>query len=506
MSGQFFSVTLPPPRGGLNVIDGLDAPESRPLEDARVLTNLYPRGATVDVRGGIETFCTVSGGDPVRTLAALPLKDGSTQLIAATDNKLYRVDTGTAGNETGATTPTSDDWNTTVFSHRLFLCNGADTVQVYDGASTADCTFTGVTLADLINVSSYHERLFFVEKDSASFWFGNTQAVGASALSEFPLDYYLKFGGRLLFSGSFTNQRGQSSQDLFMAVSSEGEVLFYTGSNPGSASTWALIARFYIGKPLGYGAFVEVEDDTWIITDGGIVSVAYLFANGPTIGLQAVGRKINPIISQYAKSTPFSHLWRGEYWKQGKRVFIQVPRSPANTFLLVYNIETKAWCKYEYNGISSLSLACVEDLPYLGGAGGLVYEAENSQSDNGAEIQFSTEFPFSFFGARGNFKKFLDLRPLMKTGGGVRLGVAMDTDFRRNGTLSELTSGEGDSTSWDEATWDVDPWASDSEYTYERYSLAGQGHSGALRISGGVKNVPLELSAFEIRFEAGGQV
>lgn len=502
--GSYVSTTLPVPRAGLNFIDGPDAPESRPLEAARVMKNLYPKGATVDVRGGLERFVTIAGGDPTRSLFTLPLKSGDRRLVAATDNKLWRIDTGTPSNITGSTTPTSDDWNGTVFSHRLFLCNGVNTPQVYNGSTVSDLTFTGPTLTTLINVSSFNERLFFVQKDSSSFWFGNVQAVGSSALSEYPLDYFLRLGGTLLFTGSYTNNSGQSSQNLCVCVSSEGEVLCFAGSSPASATTWQLVSRYYVGRPLGYGAFVDVENDTWIITESGIVPMSLLFNGGSSVALNSVGRSINPIIQSYAKTTGFSHLWRGLYWPAGKRVYIQVPRGGNATMLLVCNVETGAWTMYEYSTQNALSMAILGAKPYFGGTGGAVFLAEQNFADEDLPISFECELPFTFFGSRGQFKKFVDVRPLVKTASGVTLGMGIDTDFRRNATISTITTKVGTFTPWG-APWGS-PWSSESEFLYDRYGLSGQGHSGALRIKGSTKNVPVEFSAFEIRMEVGGQV
>lgn len=495
----FQGFTLPAPSGGLNLVDAID---NLPPNDADELINLYPNGSKVSLRGGHREFCD-TGSSAIRSMYVLPLANGTRKILVGTNATFQEVSSGAASAVTGATTPTSNDWNATVFSHRLFLCNGADTVQVYTGSGNcADSTFTGVTLSTLINVSSYKERLYFVKKDSASFWYGPTKSI-AGALTEFDLQYYFTLGGRLLFAGSYTDRLSSVAQDLFMACSSEGELFFYSGSYPGGA--WELAAKFKIGRPLGYRAFIRVDNDIWIITEQGIVPVSLLFSGSPTVALNTVGRKVNKRIADFAANTGSSHLWHGLHWSIGRRVFIVVPASAVDTILLVCNTETGAWCEYRYaTSGTAISIAEADGIPYLGDNVGVVHQAEQNFSDGGVAIAYEGRLAYSFFGSRGNFKKFVDVRPLIVAGSTVTIGVGIDTDFQRGANLDTISGGVGNFTAWG-SDWGSD-WSGDVSYLFNRYSLRGQGHSGAIRISGSVLDAPLEFNAFEVRFEIGGQV
>lgn len=503
--GEVVTVPVPAPLSGVNYADGVDAPNSRAITDARYLLNLYPSGPSINVRGGISLHADLTGTAAIRSIFSLPLIDGTEKLYCSNDSKLWDVSTSTPADVTGTTTPTTNDWQGAVYGHRLFLCNGLDTVQVLTGSGVAtDSTFTGVTLANLVNVSSYKERLYFVEKNTAKFWYGNTQAVGASALTSYDLAYFLKRGGRLLFAGSFTNQLASTSADLFMACSSEGEVLFYSGSYPG-ADGWGLVARYKIGKPLGYNAFVEVDNDVWIITDSGIVPASLLFSGGPTVALNQIARKINVLISEYAAITPTSHLWWGRHWPQGRRVYVSVPQSGAANILLVCNTDNGAWCTYEYTDNFGLCMAIFGGLPYMGSAAGNVYKAEYGHTDDGSEISFDGKLPFSYYGYQKNYKIWRDIRPLMRTVPGVSLKLSVQTNFQDTPTEDTITATPGAiDTPWG-SDWGSS-WSSGTKYFYDWYSLRGQGHSGAIRVKGAIKDAPLEFTGFDLRFEVGGPV
>lgn len=502
MNGEenFESYPIPAPSGGLNLVDDI---ANMAANDAIELINLYPNGSKVEVRGGYQQHCDTASDEPIRSLYDLPLADGTAKLIACTDHTFQDVTTVTAADITGTTTPTSDDWNSTVFAHRRFFCNGVNTLQVYTGSGdVVDGTFTGVTQADLINVSSYKERLYFVEKSSASFWYGGTKAV-AGALTEYDLSYFFKRGGRLLFAGSYTDRLSSVTQDLFFACSSEGEILYFAGDYPGN--TWALAARHVIGKPLGYRAFIRVDNDVWILTNQGIVPISLLFSGGTTVALNAVGRKVNKFISTYAKQVGVSHLWHGFHWQEGRRVFITVPFSETDTILLVCNTDTGAWSKYDHTEQgAALAISNFDGDFFMGSLAGVVHQGESGDDDNGDWISFDGRLAFNYFGAPRNFKVFKDVRPLIRTRTNVALSLTIDTDYQQTNNIATLTTGGGSSTPWGSA-WGS-PWSPAAQYFFKRYGLKGQGHTGSIRIQGRIKNAPLELSALDVRYEVGGQV
>jgi hypothetical protein len=488
--------TLQAPSGSLNLIDPIDA---LPENDARELKNIFPTGQKAKLRGGLDLFCSTGQSANVRSMFTLPLASGTTKVVACVNNKIMEVSTGTASNITGGTVPTLNDWQGDIFGHNLYLCNGTDTAQIYNGTTVSDCNFTGVAESDLINVSSYKEHLWFVEVDTASAWYHETAKSTSGALVEFDLSYYLRLGGFLLFAGSYTDRLGETTTDLFMFASSEGELLFYAGIDP--STIWQLAARYVIPKPLGYNSFVRVENDIWIITESGIIPVSGLFSGGTQRALDSVGYKVNPLIAEKAVITPYSHLWRGTYWGGGGRVYISIPTSGSTVMYLVCNLDTGGWCTYEYAADSPVSITIFNGYPYMGGTAGKIYKAEANKYDNGDPIPFRIKGPWSFFGARNRYKRFHKFRPLMYGKRGTSLSYAMNTDFRDTGQTSTINLTGGVSTPWYSAWYSA--WSSSAEYLYDTYGLSGQGHSGSLVIEGTVSGAPLEFSAFDIGYEAG---
>ena len=508
----FQGFTMSPPYGGLDLVSPIDNMDPA---YALELVNVFPGAGAPTVRLGYQQIADVGVATPIHLLAPLHLKDGTSQLIACTNSNIYSMNTaGAVADITGSTTPSSGDWNWVTYANNIYLCNGVDNAQVYTGSSTcSDLTFTGVTLSSLINVTAYKERLYFVEQNTSKVWYGGLQTTGTGgtpALTAFDFQYVFTRGGYLVGIGSYSNSANVAAQDYFWACSSEGEIVFYSGTYAGDATTWGLIARYYIGKPLGYRAFVRVNNDIWVITEQGIVPISGLFQSDPEAALNIVSQRVNPLISEYASQTPFDHQWSGFFWPQGRRVYISIPTSGIGCKFLVYSIDTKGWTLFQmYSDEHCLSSVVFDGHPYYGSSTGIIWEGESGQADavtstTSQSISYSGRTAFSFYGSRGNYKAFKDIRPIMRTKRGVTLNLGLDVDFKRAATVTSVATPAGVFTPWG-SPWGS-PWSADIEYIFDRFAVKGQGHCAAVRFGGSLKNSTMQILGFEIRYDMGGQV
>lgn len=515
----FQGVTMPGPVLGLDLtspIDNMDP--SHALE----LINVFPGNGLSSVRQGYFKFAKPSS-NAIRFMTQLAKTDGTKLLVAATNTELYSVSTaGVVTNITKASPHTSGEFTSVIFNNKIYLCNNAgtatDQAQYWDGsaAQAADLAFTGVSLQNLCSVSSYRERLYFVERNSMNMWYGalNATGVAASALTSFDTSRTFKHGGYLIHAGSYTNQTAISSQNLFFACTSEGELAFWQGTDPGNTTgsePWTLVARYKIGKPLGFRCFVRVGADIWVITQQGIVPISALFQADPEMALKAVSDKLNPLIASSAKAIPFSYLWGGFTWSIGRRVYITAPISAGTSWFFVYSMDSKGWTIFQLDKTTDSLSSCVfNDLPYYGGSDGTIWKGETGYTDRaetgvaGNAIYFNIRTPFSFYGTRGNYKVFRDIRPIVQTQPGYAFNLGLDLDFKKNAIIPAVTSTTGDPTDWGDP-WGS-PWASSTEYVFDRYATRGQGYCASIRFSGALNNVSLNIFSFEVRYEVGGQV
>jgi len=509
----FQGFTMAPPYGGLDLVSPIDNMDPA---FALELVNVFPGNGAPTVRLGYIQFADIGIANPIKFTTSLVKADATNLLIVATNNKLYSTTTGGAVTDrTGTTTPTSGDWQSIVYNNRVYLCNGVNNAQVWDGstATFSDVTFTGVALTSLINVTAYKERLYFVEKNSSRIWYGGLQVTGTGgspALTSFDFSYVFTRGGYLVGIGSFSNTTSTTSQDYFWACSSEGEIVFYNGVYAGDPTTWGIVARYVIGRPLGYRAFVRVNNDVWVITEQGIVPISGLFQSDPEQALNVVSYKINPLISEAATAFPFDHQWSGFFWPQGRRVYITIPTTGNGCYFLVYSIDTKGWTKFQlFSDQHSLSSCLFNKLPFYASSTGIVWQGETGQADavtatTSQAITFSGRTAFNFYGSRSNYKAFKDIRPILRTRKGVTLNIGLDTDFKQGTAVTSVASPTSTFTPWG-SPWGS-PWSSGVEYVFDRFATRGQGHCAAIRFGGSLKNTSMQILGFEIRYDMGGQV
>jgi len=536
--------TMPPPSTGLDLVTPIDNMEPT---SALELVNIFPGAGAPTVRLGYTQFADLGSSAPVQFMHEYPRANGTSQLIAAQSTKLYSISsTGVVTNISKVGGYVSGAWNKEMFRGNFYVANnsGSDVPQVYTGTGVAaDIGASGGPsggLAKLCNVSSYRLRLYFVEKDSTLMWFHATEnttfTAGTPSLKSYDFSGIFRRGGYLLFTNSYTNQTAQTSQDLFMAVSSEGEIVLYSGYSPDDPN-WSLVAHFIIGKPLGAKAFIRVNQDVWIITQQGIVPVSALFQTDPEQALNVVSYKINPLITQYATQVALSEMWTGFFWPAGRRVYVTLPDSTASSTLLVYSIDSKSWTQFSlYSTEHSIASCKYNNLPFYGSNTGKIYQGETGYADavvgtgTGESIQFQARCAFSFYGSRGNYKAFKDIRPLMKAKRGLTLNLGLDTDFKRQAVITSITTPVSLFTAWG-STWgsnglpytpyrvpgdpavpaitvpfNYTPWSSDVDYIFDRFAAAGQGHCAAIRFGGTIKNSPCQFIGFEVRYDLGGQV
>jgi hypothetical protein len=528
----FQGMTMPGPYMGLDLVSPIDNMDPAA---ALELVNIFPGANVSTVRLGYEQFADTGSATPIKFVEAINLANATTKLVASNDTTIYGIDTaGVVSTITGSTV-TSGEWQSTTYNNRIYLCNGVDKARYWNGsaATTSDLTFTGLALTSMVGVHAHKERLYFIENASSRIWYGGLQVTGTGgtpALTSFDLSYVMTKGGYVVAIGSYSNNTSMSVQDLFWACSSEGEIVFYSGSYAGDPTSWGLVARYYIGKPLGRRAFVRVNNDVWVITEQGIVPLSGLFQADPESALDIVSKNINPLISETASQIAFDHQWHGFFWPQGRRVYITLPQTGTRCTFLVYSIDRKAWTQFQlFNPEHCLSSCLFNRLPFYASATGIIWQGETGQADattatEAQAITYAARLAFSFYGSRANYKAFKDIRPIVKVKRGVSFNVGLDTDFKRQTTVTAISSPAGVFTPWG-SPWGVapgttlpiapftpvpavtpPPWSAEVEYVFDRFAVKGQGHCAAIRFGGSLKNTTMQILGFEVRYDMGGQV
>lgn len=512
--------SLPPPVGGWNTRDPL---ANMSEKDAIYLENWIPQVNSLELRKGslntgtLPTHVPVASPHDIRTLIPYAAANGTQKLLAVAADGFYDVTTALTDTTHTYTTPDhaltcNPEWQfvnaATAGGHFVLAVNGAQAPVLYDGSSfvnlsgvsTPPMSGSGLTLANLVNVSLFKGRVILTEKDSLSFWYTAPNAI-AGSLTEFPLAVLFRKGGYLMATAAWTLDSGSGPEDRFVALTSEGEVAIYAGTNPASASEWALVGVFELAKPLGRRCMCKVGGDLAVLTEDGILSLSKALPSATPAKSAALSDKISPTVRSYVDLYKSYPGWAMHYHAAQGLLLVNVPEGTGLASQLVMNTQTGAWTRFVGWNASSL---CVCNSKLYFAAYNQIYHALYGNKDGDAAIRLRAKT--AFMGNRGRFqgKRVTLYRLNLTTNAVVALLVGVDADYASAEYGSSSTSLGPDASLWNTAVWNSARWDISSVQAQWQSVAHMPGSALALRISAQLKNMSLTWNAIDFIVVAGG--
>lgn len=509
------------PTGGWVTSENIAATQTN---SARIMDNWFPEAESVRLRRGLKRFATLD--DDVKSM--FTYRDGATvEMFAASTTAIYDI-TSPADADV---TPTADvssqndgDWTTAQIGNAagttyLYAVNShaSDNPQLYDGTSWQEVTtssspiaMTGATLADLSFVWNFKSRLFFAVRNSLQFEYLAVDAVGG-ALTNFNLSAVFRRGGEIIAGGTWSSDSGAGFDDRCWILTSEGEVAVYEGTDPSSASTWALIAIYEVGKPLGPKAWMRVGGDVVFATELGMVPLSVASSTDrATLSNAAVSR---PIESEWASevSARTALDWYVQKWERSGMAVVAMPVDtsasslPAQCF--VVNLETGAWARYR--GWNVRSATVMSGVMYVS-VDARVFIAESTGLDDTALYTGKLQVQAKDLGQLGRIKSVNAIRATFLSNRKFRPALSCAVNYRESfpAAPDALTGAVG--SAWDTAVFGSSTWGGSATYQetfYQSVSGVGISHSPQVQVtSGDVENPDIRLVAINAVYEMGGDV
>lgn len=495
------STSIIAPVKGWNTRDPLDL-----MKDSYAikLINLFPQEGGVRTRRGYQLHCNLNVNAVVETVAELPLASGTSKLIAAANNTIYDA-TGTTGVvlESGFQ---DSKFQTIVMNGRMILLNGVDAPRLYDGLTISVASYNAfyqndtLVASKLIQGCHYKSRLFFVEKDTANVWYGDTATITGN-LSKIDFSYLLHRGGQVAYVAPWSRDTGIGLADYLTIVSSEGEVLVYEGSDPTSAATFGLTARFFLPQPVaGRRGYINLGSDLLLIHRNGITPLSALLQTNYNSKYATVTDAISKSFLDAVTSYGDSQGWCAVYHPTGQTLYVNIPvTGAAEQYIL--NPNTGAWSRYV--GMNARCWSLLENLVIFGGNGGKLYRADVGDTDDGAAIRCELKTAYNYFGDRGHIKRFTMARPIVLGPEGITFSMALDTNFATSEFSTVVTDG-ATAAKWDSAIWDTALWSGPQLTSESWYSLANLGRCASLALGIETSSGTFELYTANITYERGG--
>jgi hypothetical protein len=395
--------------------------------------------------------------------------------------------------------------------HYLAYCDEENGYYLYTESTDtwAAGSTTNVTAANLVYVTSWKGRLWFIEKDTANAWYLALQAISGAA-TKLNLDYAAKFthGGDLVAILSWTIDGGAGIDDQIVFLGRGGDVAIYAGTDPGAASTFALRGVWYAGAlPKGRHCATRFGGDILILTKNGGIPLSKLVTGAEGLG-QYFTAKIQNLFNQLMLSKSDLHGWAMHKHPEDNTLIVTHPTTDgADTEQLVMSLANGAWSRYR--DLPMYSAAAGGGKLYFGSVDGVIYvndgyvDGVTLANPNAFEpVQWSCLGGFSNLG-RPTQKRIQMIRPTILTesvGPEYRTEARFKYDLTEIGSVAGGVVGQGE---WDGDTWDSAEWG--GEYVAEQApsGAVGMGVDVAIAIRGTATSRTV-LVGVDIAFDSGG--
>ena len=434
---------------------------------ALVLDNWFPEAETIRLRRGYESFATGIGG-AVNSLMAYT--GGSTsKLFAAGNSAVYDVTSTGAVGAAEFSGLTNTKFQHTMFANAstqyLYIVNGQDAPRHYNGSVWATPAITVATPANFVHVTAHKFFLWFAEVGTSDLWYLPVNSV-AGAATKFSLGGLLKRGGYIMAIATWSVDAGSGMDDLFVAWSSEGEVVIYQGDDPSSASTWALVGVYLTGKPIGRRCIFPVGGDLAMLTEDGIQAISSLMSADRAIASgKALTKRIRQAYSDAAKRSRDVFGWQMITHPVRSMAIVNVPGSGSeDTVQFAMNTITGAWCRFK--NMDALCWASFDNDLYFGGTDGVVYQADTGGTDKTQAIEAACLPAYMHLSARGRLKHVKMVNTIFTTDvAGVAPSVSIAVDYEMPTEITASTTNPTGFFIWDVSTWDgPDVWFGQTTY------------------------------------------
>lgn len=518
--------SIPAPVGGWDAISPL---ANMKPDRAVQLDNWFPQTGWVELRKGFVRFSNTGTGQPVETVAAY--QGASTDaLFAVSDGTIFNVTAVPAtADVTGLDNSRFQYCNfATTGGNFLYMVNGADVPQYYDGSAWATATITGEDSTGFITVTPHKNRLWFSQNNSTDAAYLDTDSVQGAA-SAFPVGGNWSLGGYLMQIASWSLDAGDGPDDYIAFISSRGQVSVYKGIDPDTDFT--LVGTYLMGPPIGRRCTTRVGADIAIICLDGVVPLSKaLIFDRAAVAQVTLTQNILRVMNQSARDYQNNFGWQLISYPRGTRAILNVPvEENGLQHQYVMNTLSGAWCRFI--GMNGSCWEIYQDRPFFGGNDGRVYEADTSGSDYGETLTADFMTAFNYYGKRGNQKRWMNCRPQLTTDQQVTPGIAFNVDFQTNAVISTSATPASQQSLWDVALWDSSVWGGQVVTESQWTSVTGLGYCASIRMKVDIDPLPiaegwgglwgeilwsdgdptsseivLRVNAFDLTFEVGAQI
>ena len=362
-------------------------------------------------------------------------------------------------------------------------------------------------------VVTWKKRIWFIEKGTGKGWYLAAGTFTGHATA-FNFADNFRTGGELSMIVNWTLDGGAGLDDYLVALSGSGDVLIFQGTDPASASTFAMVGAWDIGKPPAGRRFAaEYAGEVYILSMYGLMPLTQLVNGAKTANPDIyTTRKIAPYIQDILSTTIDSFGWHIHMHPKQSRLFINSPpRISLEQIAFSMYVGHDSWSMirglpkaYTINWQGEVYWIDIERNKIFKQTGAVdgVYIDPATDGDPEA-IEWDVLTAFSTLGEPSIFKRCQYIRPTFLSGGEVGFTVAARYDY----DISEISGSpiftSGVSGLWDVGAWDAALWGGGVFSSDVVRGANGIGRAVAINLKGR-SSEETTLISYDISWDSGG--
>lgn len=476
--------SVPSPVGGWDAFSPI---QNMPPQNAVALVNWFPQPGYVELRRGFLDHVDTETGTPVETLMGFQGANSTLNtLIAASGGELFSVNGPPAASIGSGFT--SNRWQyvnfTTSGGSFLWMCNGEDVPQIWDGATLTPAVITGVTEEDMVHCTIYRSRIWTVLKDSTEAAYLPVDSIQGAAVS-FDVGANFRNGGYLQAIGTWSTDTNDGPNEFIAFISQYGDVAIYQIEDPGDATKVFFRGTATISTPIGRRCVSKIGSDLGIITIDGVLPLSQVLSYDKAALLGAsITKNIRQAMTDAAQDYSSLFGWQLISYPRNTMAILNVPQAEnSSQDQFVMNTLTGAWGRFQ--GQNGSCWEVFEDRAYFGGNDGVVRLADAAGGDENQTLSADMRCAFNYYGQRGREKRWTMIRPSITIDQTfpVLPFMGLNVDFGEDAELAPVEFGTGAALAlWNQAEWNEAVWPGVSSQA-NWFSIGGMGYCSSIRMT-----------------------
>lgn len=484
-------VTKAAPQGGINARDGLAAMAET---DAVDLRNWIPDAGGVRCRKGwrewaknlpsavqsILTYFSPTTTYPTGTFLTAPTTMPG-KLFAATKEGIYDITTATDApvlSRSLANSALSGWFSSTMLTNVagsfLLACSEDDGYFTYDGTNwlkvTAGAGATQISGADpatFVHVLNWKRRAWFVQKNTTKAWYLPTDQLYGN-VTAFDFGPVFKQGGHLSYLANWTIDAGEGIDDFLVAVSSNGDVAVYKGTDPAGSGTFGLVGTWSVGQiPVGRRAYTQYGGDLLITSADGVMPISFVTRGGAQLLVASSSEYSSLIRAKIGPQLRASFTTRGwdMFVHPGERLMlISVPTDYQKDTQWAMNTTLNRWTMFQE--IPATCFGATGGYAFTGTNDGRVtllfssfYDAVPYGTDEGSAIYGLIQPAFNSFSTPALDKVFTMIQPHFIGASQPGVVAQVSVNYTTTDLLQYPRYDVTNTSLWGSARWDFARWS-----------------------------------------------